>query len=144
MYQYVPITCNQHVPTYTKYTNNMYQYSPQYIISDNIDLILNITRISIKQSCTSKTSTTYTITSASTMHITTPHNHHQYQDLYATSTINHVPISLQICPTILPTSASNNVPSMYKSCINNKPSYTSSRCTNITIPYTSCICQLIN
>jgi hypothetical protein len=47
------------------------------------------------------------------------HNHHQYQhviliiyqDKYATSSINHV-------STILLTSASNHVPSMYQSCIN--------------------------
>jgi hypothetical protein len=50
---------------------------------------------------------------------TTTHNHHQdqyvlliiYQDKYATSSINHV-------STILLTSASNHVPSMYQSCIN--------------------------
>jgi hypothetical protein len=59
-----------------------------------------------------------------------------YQVIYATSSINHV-------PTILLASASNNVPSMYQSCIN-KSNYDSSRCTNITIPYTSCMCQLIN
>jgi hypothetical protein len=35
-----------------------------------------------------------------------------YQYIYATSSINHV-------PTILLASASNNVPSMYQSCINN-------------------------
>jgi hypothetical protein len=57
--------------------------------------------------------------------------------IYATSSINHV-------PTILLASASNNVPSMYQSCINYRSSYDSSRCTNITIPYTSCMCQLIN
>jgi len=51
----------------TKYTNNMYQYSPQYIRSNNIDLIPKITRISLKpwsnnalQSCTQPcTSTLY-------------------------------------------------------------------------------------
>jgi hypothetical protein len=56
---------------------------------------------------------------ASTKHNTTTHNHHQdqyvlliiYQDKYATSSINHV-------STILLTSASNHVPSMYQSCIN--------------------------
>jgi hypothetical protein len=50
------------------------------------------------QPCTSITHTTCTITSASTMHITIPHNHHQdqdvllliYQDIYATSSIYHV------------------------------------------------------
>jgi hypothetical protein len=40
-------------------------------------------------------------------------------------------------------SASNNAPHMYQSCIN-KSNYDSSRCTNLTIPYTSCMCQLIN
>jgi hypothetical protein len=51
-------------------------------------------------------------------HNTPTHNHHQdqyvlliiYQDKYATSSINHV-------STILLTSASNHVPSMYQSCI---------------------------
>jgi len=50
------------------------------------------------QPCTSITHTTCTITSASTLHITIPHNHHQYQDvllliyndIYATSSIYHV------------------------------------------------------
>jgi hypothetical protein len=60
-----------------------------------------------------------------------------YTYIYATSSINHV-------PTILLASASNNVPSMYQSCINYRSSYDSSRCTNITIPYTSYIYQLIN
>ena len=54
-----------------------------------------------------------------TKHNTTTHNHHQdqyvlliiYQYKYATSSINHV-------STILLKSASNNVPSMYQSCIN--------------------------
>jgi hypothetical protein len=56
---------------------------------------------------------------ASTKHNTTTHNHHQdqyvfliiYQYKYVTSSINHV-------STILLTSASNHVPSMYQSCIN--------------------------
>jgi hypothetical protein len=56
---------------------------------------------------------------ASNKDITTTHNHHQdqyllliiYQDKYATSSINHV-------STILLTSPSNNVPTMYQSCIN--------------------------
>jgi hypothetical protein len=56
---------------------------------------------------------------ASTKHNTTTHNHHQdqyvlliiYQYKYDTSSINHV-------STILLTSASNHVPSMYQSCIN--------------------------
>jgi hypothetical protein len=56
---------------------------------------------------------------ASTKHNTTTHNHHQdqyvlliiYQYKYATSSINHV-------STILLTSVSNHVPSMYQSCIN--------------------------
>ena len=55
----------------------------------------------------------------STKHNTTTHNHHQdqyvlliiYQYKYATSSINHV-------STIPLTSASNHVPSMYRSCIN--------------------------
>jgi hypothetical protein len=72
---------------------------------------------------------------ASTKHITTTHNHHQdqyvlliiYQDKYVTSSINHV-------STILLTSSSNHVPSMYQSCINY-----SSRCTNI-INYTPHAC----
>jgi hypothetical protein len=56
---------------------------------------------------------------ASTKHNTTTHNHQQDQYVlliihkykYATSSINHV-------STILLTSASNHVPSMYQSCIN--------------------------
>jgi hypothetical protein len=71
---------------------------------------------------------------ASTNHNTTTHNHHQdqyvlliYQYKYATSSINHV-------STILLTSASNHVPSMYQSCINY-----SSICTNI-INYTPHVC----
>jgi hypothetical protein len=60
-----------------------------------------------------------------------------YQYIYATSSINHV-------PTILLAIASNNVPSMYQSCINYRSNYDSSICTNITISYTSCMCQLIN
>jgi hypothetical protein len=56
---------------------------------------------------------------ASTKHNTTTHNHHQdqyvlliiYQYKYATSSINNV-------STILLTSASSHVPSMYQSCIN--------------------------
>jgi hypothetical protein len=73
---------------------------------------------------------------ASTNHNTTTHNHHQdqyvlliiYQYKYATSSINHV-------STILLTSASNYVQSMYQSCIN----YDSSICTNI-INYTPHVC----
>jgi hypothetical protein len=49
-----------------------------------------------------------------------------YQVIYTTSSINDV-------PTILLSSAYNNVPSMYQSCIN-KSKYDSSICTNITIP----------
>jgi hypothetical protein len=72
----------------------------------------------------------------STKHNTTTHNHHQYQyvfliiyqDKYATSSINHM-------STILLTSASNHVPSMYQSCINDD----SSRCTSI-INYTPHVC----
>jgi hypothetical protein len=72
---------------------------------------------------------------ASTKHSTTTHNHHQdqyvfliiYQYKYATSSINHV-------STILLTSASNHISSMYQSCINY-----SSRCTNI-INYTPHVC----
>jgi hypothetical protein len=44
--------------------------------------------------------------------------------MYAISTINHVPI-------ILLASASNNVPSMYQSCINYRSSYESSMMYNI-------------
>jgi hypothetical protein len=57
-----------------------------------------------------------------------------YQVIYATSSINHV-------PTILLASASNNVPNMYQSHINYRSNYDSSRCTNITIPYTSRMCH---
>jgi hypothetical protein len=56
-----------------------------------------------------------------------------YQVIYTTSSINHV-------PTILLASASNNVPNMYQSCINYRSNYDSSRCTNITILYTSHMC----
>ena len=80
-----------------------------------------------------------------TKNIPTTHNHHWdqyvlliiYQYKYAISSINHV-------STILLESASNNVPSMYQSCINYRSNYDSSVCTNITISYTSCMCQLIN
>ena len=68
-----------------------------------------------------KISTIFTISPrcASTNHNTITHNHHQdqyglliiYQYKYSTSSINHV-------STILLTSASNHVPSMYQSCIN--------------------------
>jgi hypothetical protein len=72
---------------------------------------------------------------ASTKHITTTHNHHQdqyvlliiYQDKYVTSSINHV-------STILLTSTSNHVPSMYQSCIN----YTSTM-THQDVPTSSTI-----
>ena len=60
-----------------------------------------------------------------------------YQYIYATSSINHVLI-------ILLESASNNVPNMYQSHINYRSNYDSSSFTNITISYTSCMCQLIN
>jgi hypothetical protein len=57
-----------------------------------------------------------------------------YPCIYATSSISHMPI-------ILLPSASNNVPSMYQSCINYRSSYDSSRCTNITIPCTNHVHQ---
>jgi hypothetical protein len=71
---------------------------------------------------------------ASTNHNTTTHNHHQdqyvlliiYQYKYATSSINHV-------STILLTSASNHVPSMYQSCI------TTSTMTHQDVPTSSTI-----
>ena len=86
---------------------NMSKQPISSILSTKSDLLTNINHQDNSQIC------------ASTKHNTTTHNHHQgqyvlliiYQDKYATSSINHV-------STILLTSASNHVPSMYKSCIN--------------------------
>jgi hypothetical protein len=103
---------------------NLSQQHVSSILSTKSDLLTKINHQYKSQRC------------ASTKHNTTTHNHHQdqyvlliiYQYKYATSSINHV-------STILLTSASNHVPSMYQSCIN----YDSSRCTNI-INYTPHVC----
>jgi hypothetical protein len=87
-------------------TNNLY---PNNLSQQSISSILSTNR-STHQDQSSN---------ASTKHNTLTHNHHQdqyvlliiYQYKYATSSINHV-------STILLTSASNHVPSMYQSCIN--------------------------
>jgi hypothetical protein len=77
------------------------------LLSTKSDLLTKINHQDNSQRC------------ASTKHNTTTHNHHQdqyvlliiYQYKYDTSSINHV-------STILLTSASNHVPSMYQKCIN--------------------------
>jgi hypothetical protein len=87
--------------------NNLSQQPVSSILSTKSDLLTKINHQDNSQRC------------ASTNHNTTTHNHHQdqyvlliiYQYKYATSSINHV-------STILLTSASNHVPSMYQSCIN--------------------------
>jgi hypothetical protein len=99
-------TCTNNLsqqPVQTTYHNNLSHQSYQ----PNQDLLTKINHQDNSQRC------------ASTNHNTTTHNHHQdqyvlliiYQYKYATSSINHV-------STILLTSASNHVPSMYQSCIN--------------------------
>jgi hypothetical protein len=94
--------------TCTNNHNNLSQQQPvSSILSTKSDLLTKINHQDNSQRC------------ASTKHNTTTHNHHQdqyvlliiYQYKYATSSINHV-------STILLTSASNHVPSMYQSCIN--------------------------
>jgi hypothetical protein len=88
-------------------TNNLSQQPVSSVLSTKSDLLININHQDNSQRC------------ASTEHNTTTHNHHQdqyvlliiYQYKYATSSIKHV-------STILLTSASNHVPSMYQSCIN--------------------------
>jgi hypothetical protein len=107
MHQPVP----QHVPC-TKlvqitYPNNLSQQLLSSILSTKSYLLNKINHQDNSQRC------------ASTKNNTTNHNHHQdqyvlliiYQYKYATSSINHV-------STILLTSASNHVPSMYQSCVN--------------------------
>jgi hypothetical protein len=87
--------------------NNLSQQPVSSILSTKLDLLTKINHQDNSQRC------------ASTKHNTTTHNHHQdqyvlliiYQYKYATSSINHV-------STILLTSTSNHVPSMYQSCIN--------------------------
>jgi hypothetical protein len=86
---------------------NLSQQTVFSILSTKSNLLTKINHQDNSQRC------------ASTKHNTTTHNHHQdqyvlliiYQYKYATSSINHV-------STILLTSASNHVPSMYQSCIN--------------------------
>ena len=110
-------------PITTTCPNNLSQQPTSSILSSKSDLLTNINHQENSQRC------------ASTKHNTTTHNHHQdqyvllivYQDKYVTSSINHV-------STILLTSVSNHVPSMYQSCINY-----SSRCINI-INYTPHVC----
>jgi small-conductance mechanosensitive channel len=100
-------TCTNNLsqqPVQTTYHNKQVVSS---ILSTKSDLLTKINHQDNSQRC------------ASTKHNTTTHNHHQdqyvlliiYQYKYATSSINHV-------STILLTSASNHVPSMYQSCIN--------------------------
>jgi hypothetical protein len=87
--------------------NNLSQQLVSSILSTKSELLTKINRQDNSQRC------------ASTKHNTTIHNHHQdqyvlliiYQYKYVTLSINHV-------STILLTSASNHVPSMYQSCIN--------------------------
>ena len=112
--------------------------SKQPITTTCLINIINQIRYTHQDQSPRQISTICTIspTCTSMKHITTTQNHHQYQYVlliiyqgkYATSSINHV-------STILLTSASNHVPSMYQSCIN----YDSSRCTNI-INYTPHVC----
>jgi hypothetical protein len=88
-------------------TNNLSQQPVSSILSTKLDLLTKINHQNNSQRC------------SSTKHNTTTHKHHQdqyviliiYKYKYATSSINHV-------STILLTSASNHVPSMYQSCIN--------------------------
>jgi hypothetical protein len=94
-------------PITMTYPNNLSQEPVSSILSTKSNLLTKINHQAKSQIC------------ASTKHNTTTHNHHQdqyvlliiYQDKYDTSSINHV-------STILLTSASNHVPSMYQSCIN--------------------------
>jgi hypothetical protein len=87
--------------------NNLSQQLVSSILSTKSYLLTKINHQDNSQRC------------ASTNHNTTTHNHHQdqyvlliiYQYKYATSSINHV-------SSILLTSASNHVPSMYQSCMN--------------------------
>jgi hypothetical protein len=93
----VQITCH----------NNISKQPISSILSTKSDLLTKINHEDNSQRC------------ASTNHNTTTHNHHQdhyvlliiYQYKYAKSSINLV-------STILLTSVSNHVPSMYQSCIN--------------------------
>jgi hypothetical protein len=94
-------------PLRITYPNNLSQQPISLILSTKSYLLMNINHQDNSQRC------------ASTKNNTTTHNHIQdqyvlliiYQYKYATSSINHV-------STILLTSASNHVPSMYQSCIN--------------------------
>jgi hypothetical protein len=89
------------------YPNNLSQQPVSSILSTKSDLVTKMNHQDNSQIC------------ASTKHNKPTHNHHQdqyllliiYQYKYATSSINHV-------STILVTSSSNHVPSMYQSCIN--------------------------
>jgi hypothetical protein len=99
--KHVQITCHNNL------SKNLSKQPVSSILSTKSDLLTKINHQDNSQIC------------ASTKHNTTTHNHHQdqyvlliiYQYKYATSSINHV-------STILLTSASNHVPSMYQSCIN--------------------------
>jgi hypothetical protein len=100
--------CINHAPNmYKTYTSNLSQQHVSSILSTKSDLLTKINHQDNSQIC------------ASTKHNTTTRNHHQdqyvlliiYQYKYTTSFINHV-------STILLTSASNHVSSMYQSCIN--------------------------
>jgi hypothetical protein len=94
-------------PFTTTYTNNLSQEHVSSILSTKSYILTKINNQDKSQIC------------ASPKHNTTTHNHHQdqyvlliiYQYKYATSSIKHV-------STILLTSASNHVSSMYQSCIN--------------------------
>jgi hypothetical protein len=117
----VNTSCNYHNIN----TNNLSQQLVSSILSTKLYLLTKINHQDNSQRC------------ASTKHNTTTHNHHQdqyvlliiYQYKYATSSINY------IVSTILLTSVSNHVPSMYQSCINYSSIYTT------IINYTPHVCD---
>jgi hypothetical protein len=152
-------TCTIHQPVPQLYHKQMHQpctkpvqitchnnLSKQPITTTCLINLINQIRSTHQDQSPRQLSTICTISPrcASTKHNTTTHNHHQdqyvlliiYQDKYATSSINHV-------STILLTSASNHVPSMYQSCINYSSTMTHQYVPTSSI-YTSCMCQLIN
>ena len=110
-------------PVTTTCPNNLSQQLVSSILSTKSVLLTKINHQDNSQRC------------ASTKNNTTTHSHHQdqyvlliiYQYKYATSSINHV-------STILVTSTSNHVPSIYQSCIN----YTSTL-THQDVPTSSTI-----
>ena len=119
MHQLVP----QYIPSMSALTTHqtyMNNFSKQAITTTCLINIINQITYTHQYQSPRQLSTICTISPScpSTKHNTTTHNHHQdqyviliiYQDKYATSSINHV-------STILLTSASNHVPSMYQSCI---------------------------